>query len=294
MDAVTLLKKVRRIEIKSKRISDQLFTGEYHSTFKGTGMSFSEVRLYHPGDEVRSIDWNVTARTGTPHIKVFEEERELTVMILVDISRSTQFGSVGIYRKDFITELAAVIAMSASGNNDKVGLLLFSDQVQLYLPPKKGKTQSLRIIRELIQTEPTRTGTAIETGLEYVLKVHKKKAICFLISDFLTEKSFESTLNVFSKKHDCIGIWSRDPLEKSFPNTGILTLEDAETGEKRWIDTAQKEFRRQFDQNVINHENNIRKIFSKNKAGLVELNPDDTYYTALLKYFKNRAQKTRR
>ena len=294
MDALTLLKKVRRIEIKSKRISDQLFTGEYHSTFKGTGMNFSEVRLYNPGDEVRSIDWNVTARTGTPHVKVFEEERELTVMILVDISRSTQFGSVGIYRKDFITELAAVIAMSASGNNDKVGLLLFSDRIHLYVPPKKGKTQSLRIIRELIQTNPSQMGTDLEVALEYLLKVQKKKAICFLISDFLTDKSFETKLNIVSKKHDCIGIWSRDPLEKSFPTTGILTLEDAETGAKRWIDTNQKEFKRQFELNVKLHEQKIRKIFSKNKAGLVELDPDDTYYTALLKYFKNRASKTSR
>jgi uncharacterized protein (DUF58 family) len=236
MDTKALLKKVRKIEIKTRRLSDHVFGGEYHSTFKGRGMTFSEVRQYQFGDDVRSIDWNVTARYNEPFVKVFEEERELTLMLVVDVSGSEAFGTQIQFKRDLITEIAATLAFSALQNNDKVGLILFSDQVELFIPPKKGRSHILRIIRELLEFEPESKKTSISTALEFLSGVLKKKAIVFVLSDFM-DKNYEKTLRISAKKHDLTGIRVFDPVETKLPNLGIVPLRDAETGMVRWIST---------------------------------------------------------
>ncbi len=288
MDTKDLLKKVRKIEIKTRRLSDHIFSGEYHTSFKGRGMTFSEVRQYQFGDDVRAIDWNVTARYNEPYVKVFEEERELTMILMVDISGSERFGSRGQLKSEVVTEIAATMAFSATQNNDKIGLMLFSDQVELYIPPKKGKSHVLRIIRELIEFSPKSKGTNISGALRFLSGVMKKKAIVFLISDFLTADNYEQTLKIASKKHDITGIRVYDMREEKLPNLGIVPMLDAESGVVRMIDTSSRQARLNYEKNYNEKLKFFRETFSKCGAGTVNTRVDESYVTKLLGYFKSR------
>jgi uncharacterized protein (DUF58 family) len=287
MDTKELLKKVRKIEIKTRRLSDHIFSGEYHTSFKGRGMTFSEVRQYQYGDDVRAIDWNVTARYNEPFVKVFEEERELTMMLLVDISGSESFGTKNQQKRDMVTEIAATLAFSATQNNDKIGLLLFSDQIELFIPPKKGKSHVLRIIRELIEFEPKSKKTDLSQALKYLSSVMKKKAIVFVISDFMT-KEYEHTLKIASKRHDVTGIRVFDEREESIPNIGIINMLDAETGETLVVDTNSKSVRQNYEKYYRENVTYFREIFSKCGAGTISSRVDESYVTKLLGYFKAR------
>lgn len=287
MDASEILKKVRKIEIKTKGLSKHIFSGEYHSAFKGTGMSFSEVRNYNYGDDVRNIDWNVTARTNEPHIKVFEEDRELTVMLMIDISQSSAFGSIKQFKSELTAELSAVIAFSAITNNDKVGAILFTDEVEKYIPPKKGKKHILRIIREIIYCEPESQGTDLETAFIYLNNIQKKKAIVFVLSDFMTQ-GYESSLSIASKRHDIIGLHIYDPLEKSLPNIGLIQTIDAETGQKVILDTTSSSVRNKYnDWFQVNYEY-YNRLFNKFRADHLSISTGDDYVKLLLQFFKKR------
>ncbi|MEL1247263.1 DUF58 domain-containing protein [Flavobacterium helocola] len=287
MDTKEILKKVRKIEIKTRRLSDHIFSGEYHTSFKGRGMTFSEVRQYQYGDDVRAIDWNVTARYNEPFVKVFEEERELTMMLLVDISGSESFGTKNQLKRDMVTEIAATLAFSATQNNDKIGLLLFSDQIELFIPPKKGKSHVLRIIRELIEFESKSKKTDLSQALKYLSSVLKKKAIVFLISDFMV-KDYEHTLKIASKRHDVTGIRVFDQREESIPNIGIVNMLDAETGETLLVDTTSKKVRMDYEKYYRENVNYFKDIFSKCGAGTISSRVDESYVTKLLGYFKAR------
>lgn len=287
MDTKEILKKVRKIEIKTRRLSDHIFSGEYHTSFKGRGMTFSEVRQYQYGDDVRAIDWNVTARYNEPFVKVFEEERELTMMLIVDISGSESFGTKNQQKRDMVTEIAATLAFSATQNNDKIGLLLFSDQIELFIPPKKGKSHVLRIIRELIEFQPKSKKTDLSQALKYLSSVLKKKAIVFLISDFMT-KDYEHTLKIASKRHDVTGIRVFDQREESIPNIGIINMLDAETGETLVVDTNSKSVRQDYEKYYSENVAYFRDIFSKCGAGIISSRVDESYVTKLLGYFKAR------
>ncbi|HEU0137318.1 MAG TPA: DUF58 domain-containing protein [Flavobacterium sp.] len=288
MDTKELLKKVRKIEIKTRRLSDHIFSGEYHTSFKGRGMTFSEVRQYQFGDDVRAIDWNVTARYNEPYIKVFEEERELTMMLMVDISGSESFGSKNQLKEDIVTEIAATMAFSATQNNDKIGLILFSDQIELYIPPKKGKSHVLRIIRELIEFNPKSRKTNIAQALRFLSGVMKKKAIVFLISDFMDE-GYEQTLKIASKKHDITGIRVYDIREEKMPNLGMVPMQDAETGEMQLINTGSKSVRMEYEKFYHDKIKYYKETFSKCGSGTVNTRVDESYVTKLLGYFKSRA-----
>ena len=287
MDTKEILKKVRKIEIKTRRLSDHIFSGEYHTSFKGRGMTFSEVRQYQYGDDVRAIDWNVTARYNEPFVKVFEEERELTMMLMVDISGSESFGTKNQLKRDMITEIAATLAFSATQNNDKIGLLLFSDQIELFIPPKKGKSHVLRIIRELIEFESKSKKTDLSQALKYLSSVLKKKAIVFLISDFMV-KDYEHTLKIASKRHDVTGIRVFDQREESIPNIGIVNMLDAETGETLLVDTNSKKVRMDYEKDYHENVNYFKDVFSKCGAGTISSRVDESYVTKLLGYFKAR------
>ena len=287
MDTKEILKKVRKIEIKTRRLSDHIFSGEYHTSFKGRGMTFSEVRQYQYGDDVRAIDWNVTARYNEPFVKVFEEERELTMMLVVDISGSESFGTKNQQKRDMVTEIAATLAFSATQNNDKIGLLLFSDQIELFIPPKKGKSHVLRIIRELIEFEPKSKKTDLSQALKYLSSVLKKKAIVFLISDFMTT-AYEHTLKIASKRHDVTGIRVFDQREESIPNIGIVTMLDAENGETLVVDTNSKSVRQNYEKYYRENVTYFREVFSKCGAGAISSRVDESYVTKLLGYFKAR------
>ena len=245
METTELLKKVRKIEIKTRGLSAHIFSAEYHSAFKGRGMAFSEVREYMHGDDIRSIDWNVTARFGHPFVKVFEEERELTVILLVDVSSSGDFGTRTQFKKDLITELCAVLSFSAIQNNDKIGVIFFSNQIEKFIPPKKGKTHILRIIREMIEFEPQHKGTDISVALKYLTNAIKKRSICFLISDFM-DHGFEDALKLANRKHDLVALQITDPGEDQLPNVGLIRLQDPETGASRLIDTSDADIREKF------------------------------------------------
>ena len=245
METKDLLKKVRKIEIKTRRLSNNIFGGEYHSAFKGRGMTFSEVRNYQFGDDVRTIDWNVTARYNEPFVKVFEEERELTLMLMVDVSSSALFGTKNSLKKNIITEISATLAFSALQNNDKVGMIMFSDQVELFIPPSKGKTHVLRIIRELIEFKPKSKQTDIKIAFEFLTQVLKKKSIAFILSDFISP-NFEKPLKIASNKHDLTGIKVYDSFEKEIPNLGLVKMQDQETGQFKLIDTSSKKLRESF------------------------------------------------
>ncbi|MBE7659580.1 DUF58 domain-containing protein [Tenacibaculum finnmarkense genomovar finnmarkense] len=287
MDTKELLKKVRKIEIKTRRLSNHIFGGEYHSTFKGRGMTFSEVRQYQYGDDIRAIDWNVTARYNEAHIKVFEEERELTMMLLVDISGSEFFGTSNQFKKDTITEIAATLAFSATKNNDNVGLILFSDQMELYIPPKKGKSHVLRIIRELIEFKPKSKQTNITEGLKFLSSITKKKAIVFVLSDFMDD-AYQHTLKLVSKKHDVTGIRIFDKHEQEIPNLGMVPMTDAETGETFLVNTSAKSVRNQYKENALQLANYFESSFKKSGAGTINIQVDQSYVKKLLGYFKRK------
>ncbi|TDO98437.1 DUF58 domain-containing protein [Flavobacterium sp. 245] len=287
MDTKELLKKVRKIEIKTKRLSNHIFSGEYHSSFKGRGMTFSEVRQYQYGDDIRNIDWNVTARYNEAHVKVFEEERELTMVLMVDISGSESFGSKSQFKKDIVTEIAATMAFSATQNNDKIGLILFSDNVELYIPPKKGRSHVLRIIRELIEFEPKSHKTDISEALKFLSGTQKKKAIVFMISDFMSE-NYEQTLKIASKKHDLTGVRVYDIREEKIPNLGMVNMLDAETGKTILVDTGSKTVRMNYEKHYQERVNYFKETFSKSGAGVVNSRVDENYVTKLLGYFKSR------
>lgn len=288
MDTGELLRKVHRIEIKTKGLSKHIFSGEYHSAFKGRGMSFSEVRNYQFGDDIRSIDWNVTARTGEPHVKIFEEERELTVMLLVDVSKSSYFGTQQQFKNEIITEICAVLAFSAIQNNDKVGLILFSDRIELYIPPKKGKSHILRIIRELLYFEPKQVGTDLKVALEFLNNVLKKKSIAFLISDFLTE-SYTQPVRVVAKRHDLIGMCIYDPREETLPAVGMLRVADPETGEIRLLDTSDARIRQSYEDRFLAYRVEAKRIFTRSGADMMQVRTDESYVRALMRFFKKRA-----
>ncbi|MSP84367.1 MAG: DUF58 domain-containing protein [Flavobacteriaceae bacterium] len=287
METKDLLKKVRKIEIKTRRLSDHIFSGEYHTSFKGRGMTFSEVRQYQYGDDIRSIDWNVTARYNEAHVKVFEEERELTMMLMVDISGSESFGSITQFKKDIVTEIAATMAFSATQNNDKIGLILFSDQIELYIPPKKGKSHVLRIIRELIEFHPKSSKTDVSQALKFLSGTQKKKAIVFIISDFMSEE-YENTLKIASKKHDITGIRVFDIREEKMPNIGMVSMVDAETGETQLVNTGSKSVRREYEKEYRSKVDYFTETFKKSGSGVVSTRVDESYVTKLLSYFKSR------
>jgi len=282
-----ILKKVRKIEIKTRRLSDHIFSGEYHSSFKGRGMTFSEVRKYQYGDDVRAIDWNVTARYNEPFIKVFEEERELTMMLMVDISGSEFFGTTQQFKRDTLTEIAATLAFSAIQNNDKVGLLLFSDQMELFIPPKKGKSHVLRIIRELIEFKPKSTKTSINEALKFLSSVIKKKAIVFVLSDFI-DTDYEHTLKIVGRKHDVTGIRIYDEHDVSIPNLGMVPMLDAETGKTLLVNTASKSLRRGYEAYYNESVTYFEKIFTRCGAGTISSRIDESYVKKLLGYFKHK------
>ena len=288
METAELLKKVRKIEIKSKGLSNQIFSGEYHSAFKGRGMAFSEVREYTPGDDVRTIDWNVTARLRTPYVKVFEEERELSVMILVDVSASGKFGTQKQLKQDLITELCAVIAFSASQNNDKIGVIFFSDKIEKFIPPKKGKSHILRIIRELINIEPQQKGTNIELALRYLTNIIKKKSICFLISDFCDTHSFTDAMKIANRKHDLVALRINDKHESILPDVGLIKLKDNETGKIMWVDTSSKQFQTQQKVNNLKFETELKNTFNKSGVDFTTIFTHEGYVKPLMNLFKKR------
>lgn len=288
METAELLKKVRKIEIKTKGLSNQIFSGEYHSAFKGRGMAFSEVREYAPGDDVRTIDWNVTARLRTPYVKVFEEERELSVMILVDVSASGKFGTQKQFKQDLITELCAVIAFSATQNNDKIGVIFFSDKIEKFIPPKKGKSHILRIIRELINIEPIQTGTNIEMALKYLTNIIKKKSIVFLISDFYDTHNYSDAMKVANRKHDLVALRINDKHEATLPDVGLVKLKDNETGKYMWLDTSNKAIRKQLQVNHLKFEAELKEIFNKSGVDYTTIFTDEGYIKPLMNLFKKR------
>lgn len=287
MDTKELLKKVRKIEIKTRRLSDHIFGGEYHSTFKGRGMTFSEVRQYQFGDDVRNIDWNVTARYNEPYIKVFEEERELTMMLVADVSGSEFFGTDKQFKNEIVTEIAATLAFSAMQNNDKIGLVLFTDEIELFIPPKKGKSHVLRIIRELLEYKPTSKKTDLTQAIKFLSSVMKKKAITFILSDFITD-GYEQSLKIAANKHDITGIRIYDQREESIPNLGMVQMEDRETGELRLINTSSKKIRRNYETYYNDHVKYYEETFKRSGSGVINVRTDESYVKKLLGYFKRR------
>jgi uncharacterized protein (DUF58 family) len=288
VDTADLLKRVRKVEIKTRSLSKHIFSGEYHSAFKGRGMSFSEVRAYQYGDEVRDIDWNVTARTGDPHIKVFEEERELTIMMLVDASKSLFFGTREPWKNEWVAEVAAVLGFSALQNNDKVGLILFTDKVELYIPPQKGKQHLLRIIRELLYFQPTGKQTNIKAPIEYLTHVIKKKCIAFVLSDFMAPP-FEDTLKLAAKRHDIIGILVHDPGEHTLPNTGLVKVTNPETGKSMMVDTSDERVRQYVREQFARRQKTFKEQFNRANCDTMILATNQTYIHEFHRFFKSRA-----
>lgn len=287
MTVKELLKKVRKIEIKTKGLSNQIFSGAYKTTFKGRGMSFSEVREYQYGDDVRNIDWNVTARTNEPHVKVFEEERELTFMLLIDVSGSAFFGTTAQTKQEFATEVAATLAFSAAANNDKVGAILFSDKVEKFLPPKKGKPHILRIIREILYAKPQNKATNITSALKYLNGIISKRCTTFILSDFMTD-DYTNGLKVAANRHDVIGVHIYDPIEVNLPNVGLLPVTDAESGQVRWIDTNSKAVREQYHQHYQSNFDEFKSTFLRTGADVLSIGTDQSYIKSLMKFFKER------
>ena len=293
LSANDLLKKVRKIEIKTRALSHQIFAGEYHSAFKGRGMAFSEVREYQYGDDVRNMDWNVTARLRSPYVKVFEEERELTVVLLVDVSRSRLFGTAGSSRKDILAEIAAVLSFSAIINNDKVGALFFSDKVEKFIPPKKGRSHLLHIIREIIEFEPTTDGTDISEALRYLTNAIKKKCTAFLLSDMIDVNEdgsprYEEALKVAVNRHDLSVIEVYDPRERSIPDVGLIHIKDSETGKAAWVNTSDRKMRLAYEEWFRNVEQTSSRLFLKYNVDKVSIALDDDYVKGLMTLFKNR------
>lgn len=290
METKELLKKVRQLEIRTRGLVNQVFSGEYHSVFKGRGMSFSEVREYQIGDDVRAIDWNVTARFDHPFIKIFEEERELTVMLLVDMSGSQFFGSQGQLKRDIAVEISAILAFSAMKNNDKVGALLFSDQIEKFVPPRKGQSHALRIVRELISFEPKHSATSLKGALDYLNHVLKKRSIVFVISDFM-DSGYEASLRIAGKRHDLIGIRLLDPRENELPRMGLVTFRDAETGAQRWVDTGNAKVSAAFRAYRRAVEDSRRATFIKAKLDNIDIRLDKPYMKPLVDFFRLRERR---
>ena len=289
MDTKEILKKVRKIEIKTKRLSNDIFGGEYHSSFKGRGMTFSEVRQYQFGDDVRAIDWNVTARYNEPYVKVFEEERELTMLLMVDVSGSESFGTSTQFKKDTVTEIAATLAFSATQNNDKVGLILFSDDIELFIPPKKGKSHVLRIIRELIEFKPKSKKTNINVALKFLSSVMKKRAIVFVLSDFMDD-DYEKSAKIAGSKHDLTGIRVYDKHDEEIPNLGMVPMLDAETGAIQYVNTSSKTTRRNYKANALRLSDYYNTTFKRSGAGTINTRVDESYVKKLLGYFKHKGK----
>ena len=287
MSTSALLKKVRKIEIKTKGLSNHIFAGEYQTAFKGKGMAFSEVREYQPGDDIRSIDWNVTARYNAPFVKVFEEEREMTVMLLIDVSASGNFGTQEQFKRELATELSAILAFSAIKNNDKVGVIFFTDKVEQFIPPKKGKSHILRIIREVLAFQPTGKGTDIAGALEYFNSVIKKRSICFILSDFMS-KEFDRPLKIASKKHDLVALRIHDTREDTLPNIGLVPIQDAETEEMLFVDTSSKKFRDNFAKNRVQATEKLRKLLPASGVDLIDITTGTDYVKPLINFFKTR------
>ena len=282
-----MLKKVRKIEIRSRGLTRQIFAGQYHSAFRGRGMAFSEVREYQFGDEIRSIDWNVTARFGHPYVKVFEEERELTVMLLVDVSRSGNFGTVAATKRELMTEIAAVLAYSVIANNDKVGLMLFSDRVEKYIPPKKGRGHMLRIIREMIDYEPVSPGTSVSEPLRYLTNVLRKRCTAFILSDFIAPP-FEEALRIASGKHDLVAVRVADRRENEMPDVGFMMVTDPETGEDSWIDTSSAGVRRDYSMKRKEHEETVNAVFLNCGVDSALISTGEDYIKPLISLFRHR------
>ena len=287
MDTKELLKKVRKIEIKTRRLSDHIFGGEYHSTFKGRGMTFSEVRQYQFGDDVRNIDWNVTARYNEPFVKVFEEERELTMMLVADVSGSEFFGTDRQFKNEIVPEIAATLAFSAMQNNDKIGLILFTDEIELFIPPKKGKSHVLRIIRELLEFQPKSKKTDLSEAIKFLSNVMKKKAIVFVLSDFMTD-DYDQTMKIAANKHDITGIRIFDSREEEIPSLGMIQVEDEESGELLLVNTSSKKVRRNYHAYYQGRVNYFHETFKRSGAGVIDVRTDQSYVKKLLGYFKRR------
>ena len=287
-----ILKRVRKIEIKTRGLSNEIFAGKYHTAFKGRGMSFAEVREYRLGDDVRDIDWNVTARSRKPHIKVYEEERELTMMLVVDVSGSRMFGTTDLLKKNIITELAAVLAFSAAQTGDKVGCIFFSDKVEKFIPPKKGRSHILMIIRELVGFVPESNGTAISEAVRYLTGVNKKRCTAFLISDFMNSKrddeSLDDALKIATSRHDIIALKVSDPRERVMPDVGIVELQDAETGRKVWVDTASRAVRDHYERSQAEREERTRELLLHNRIDVADISTDADYVAELIKLFRKR------
>ncbi|MBO4815098.1 MAG: DUF58 domain-containing protein [Muribaculaceae bacterium] len=289
MDSNELLSKVRKIEIKAKGLSQNVFAGEYHSAFKGRGMTFSEVREYQYGDDVRDIDWNVTARQNRPYVKVYEEERELTVMLLVDVSGSKNFGAVGEMKQDYITEVAATLAFSAIENNDKVGVIFFSDKIEKFIPPKKGRKHILLVIRELLYFKPENKGTNVGLALEYLTSVIKKRCTTFLISDFIDDNDYYKPLSIANSKHDVMALQIYDQRETQLPDVGLMRIYDAETGAERWIDSSSSRVRKAVDRWWYEQQRRLNDTVQRARVDLVSMATHEDYVKALLLMFKKRA-----
>lgn len=290
-----LMKKIRRIEIRTRRLVNDSFAGEYHSVFKGRGMEFDEVRPYQVGDEIRTIDWNVTARTGEPHVKRYVEERELTVMLLVDASGSEDFGSVQRFKRELAAELTAVLAFAATTNNDRVGLVMFTDQIELIIPPRKGRTHVLRLIRELLAFKPKGRGTDIKLALDTVIRLLKRHGILFLVSDFIADADkYHRSLAVTNRRHDLVAVDLYDPLEKNIQDIGILSLQDPETEEVVWVDTSSKAWRQSYQQRLQLLEMDKQRIFHKSKVSRIRIGTHEDYTNPLMSFFNERAKRIRR
>lgn len=290
METSELLKKVRKIEIKTRGVSRQLFAGEYHSVFKGRGMSFSEVREYQPGDDIRSIDWNVTARLNHPYVKVFEEERELTTMLMIDISGSAFFGAYKQFKNELITEICAVLAFSAINNNDKVGVIFFTDKIEKFIPPKKGRSHILRIIRELVNLKPSSSGTDVGAAVTYLNNVLKKRCIVFVISDFMVGE-YEQPLRIAGRKHDFIGIHVFDPREQEIPDVGMIRVKDAETGKLIWLDTSDSTMRYAYRKHFRENYNYFKYTFLSDGADIISVSTTEDYIRELMTFFKRREKR---
>ena len=288
MDANELLKKVRKIEIKTRGLSSNIFAGEYHSAFKGRGMTFSEVREYQYGDDIRDIDWNVTARHNHPYVKVYEEERELTVMLLIDVSRSGLFGAVGEEKREIIAEIAATIAFSAIQNNDKIGVIFFSDKIEKFIPPKKGKKHILFIIRELLDFKPENSGTDISVVLRYFTDALKKRCTTFLISDFIDSHDYSRALSIASNKHDIIAVQVYDKRDSSLPDVGLMRVADLETGAERWINTSSAKVRKAFSKWWYDRQQIMTEAMNRSKVDIASIATDEDYVKALMGLFRRR------
>ena len=285
-----IIKKVRHIEIRTRGLVNDLFGGEYHSVFKGRGMSFSEVREYYPGDDIRLIDWNVTARSSLPHVKIFEEERELTVYLIIDISKSGDFGTLDKYKNEIAAEIAAVLGFSAIKNNDKVGLIMFTDKIEKYVPPKKGKSHVLRVVRELLYHKPEDQKTSIQNALDFLLKVSKRRSVVFLISDYIDDGYWKS-LKIANRKHDLIGIKISDITETKMPNLGLLKVHDPETNNEFWIDTGSETERLKFTKDQNDASSIFKKKCDKINFDLIQIRNDRDYVDPLFNYFKGREKR---